>query len=401
MPWTDDSADPLTVALERSGPISDACSRESSTFAMLTGRASKLVVFGCGIFGSWVAEAARVAGIEIVGFADNNPDLWGREKDGVLITSPADAMAAHNQDAYFVVGVFNGSGPRAQLAALGCTRIVPFAAFYWAHSESFQRQTGFELPHKILERETEIRDAYSCLGDAKSRREFSAQIGWRCTLAQSLLPDADDPSGIYFPTDLVALGRNEVLVDCGAFDGDSLRLFLDKTFGEFKGIYACEPDPENRRAFETKLAAYPATVRDRVSLLPFAVSDRDGWIRFDLSGTAGSHISEDPTAKTIEARCLDGLLEAETPTFIKMDIEGAEPDAISGAAKTLRRARPVLAVCAYHRCEHLWTLPLLIRSIVPDYRIFLRRYAEDCWETVYYALPRERPWPKPENNTIA
>ena len=73
-----------------------------------------------------------------------------------------------------------------------------------------------------------------------------------------------------------------------------------------------------------------------------------------------------------------------------MDIEGSEFDAIMGAGKVIERCRPVMAVCAYHKCDHLWIIPKLLKAANPDYRIFLRRYAEDCWETVYYAVPPER-----------
>jgi hypothetical protein len=73
-----------------------------------------------------------------------------------------------------------------------------------------------------------------------------------------------------------------------------------------------------------------------------------------------------------------------------MDIEGAEPEALAGAARTMARCRPVMAVCVYHRCDHLWIIPQLLKAANPDYRIFLRRYAEDCWETVCYAVPPER-----------
>jgi hypothetical protein len=79
-----------------------------------------------------------------------------------------------------------------------------------------------------------------------------------------------------------------------------------------------------------------------------------------------------------------------SPTFIKMDIEGAEPLALLGAHELLRRYHPVLAVCTYHRTEHLWQIPNLIHAIAPEYRIFLRRYAEECWEGVCYAIPPQR-----------
>lgn len=93
----------------------------------------------------------------------------------------------------------------------------------------------------------------------------------------------------------------------------------------------------------------------------------------------------------VECRRLDSIFSGEEcPTLIKMDIEGAEVEAILGAARIARQSRPVFAVCAYHRCEHLWTLPKLLKAANADYRIYLRRYAEECWETVYYAVPPER-----------
>jgi hypothetical protein len=99
--------------------------------------------------------------------------------------------------------------------------------------------------------------------------------------------------------------------------------------------------------------------------------------------------TEQSTA-SIDCRRLDTLLTDADPTFIKMDIEGAEPDAIAGATATIRRSKPLLAVCAYHKCEHLWTLPALLKAALPEYRASLRRYAEECWEMVYYAVPPER-----------
>jgi hypothetical protein len=101
-------------------------------------------------------------------------------------------------------------------------------------------------------------------------------------------------------------------------------------------------------------------------------------------------MTTDQSSDSIECRRLDGLLNGSPPTIIKMDIEGAEPDALRGATETIRTARPMLAVCAYHKCEHLWTLPALMKAALPEYQISLRRYAEECWETVYYAVPPER-----------
>jgi hypothetical protein len=87
---------------------------------------------------------------------------------------------------------------------------------------------------------------------------------------------------------------------------------------------------------------------------------------------------------------LDDLLAGSRPTYIKMDIEGAEPDALAGAQRTIRQHRPVLSICVYHTQYHLWSIPLLVHELAPDYRLFLRPHDADGWDSVCYAIPEER-----------
>ena len=87
---------------------------------------------------------------------------------------------------------------------------------------------------------------------------------------------------------------------------------------------------------------------------------------------------------------LDEILADSKPTYIKFDVEGAEHDALVGASETIKANLPVLAVCLYHRPEDLWDLPLLVRSLRPDYRMHVRRYSDERWETVLYAVPPAR-----------
>ena len=381
---------PLEPVLAAGGSTHALRQREADTFANLSGGANRAVIFGCGALGRIILAGARRAGVIVSAFGDNNSALHGQEYEGIPILSPADAVAAFGRDAYFIVGVFNASAPSRQLRALGCARIVPYAAFYWQFADSMADAPGIERPHLIAGRAEEICAGYDCLSDFKSRREFAAQIATRYSLDFDQLPQPDDPAEIYFPRELMRLCSDEVLVDCGAFDGDSIRLFRKWTSGQYRHIYACEPDASNRARLEGFIRSLRDGEPSRITVLPFAVGDRDGVVHFDASGTAGSHLTADNGMHAVDCRRLDTVLSDLSPTIVKMDIEGAEPSAIAGAKETIRRARPILSVCAYHRCEHLWTLPLLMKAALPEYRIHLRRYAEECWETVYYAVPPER-----------
>jgi FkbM family methyltransferase len=382
--------DALDQALAELGTQESVLQRETSAFDAVARGARRVVISGCGHLGRLVLAGARRAGLDVVAFADNNVARWDGTLEGVPVLSPADAVSNHNRDAVFVVAIYNGTSSRAQLRDLGCDRIVPYPMFFWQFSRHMPEEDRLELPHRILASVEDMRAGYARLSDVPSRREFVTQIAWRCSLDYARLSPPAPGSEMYFPRDIMRLANNEVLVDCGAFDGDSIRVFLERTSRSFCQIYAFEPDATNRRALERYLSTLPDCERDRISVLPFGVSDHNGIAYFTASGTVGSRVTTEQAADSIECRRLDDALDTSAVTIIKMDIEGAEPDALRGATETIRTARPILAVCAYHKCEHLWTLPSIINAALPEYQISLRRYAEECWETVYYAIPPER-----------
>jgi hypothetical protein len=126
-------------------------------------------------------------------------------------------------------------------------------------------------------------------------------------------------------------------------------------------------------------------------VLPWAAGAERGVARWSLPGTSSAGIATDGELE-VQVAPLDELLERDiVPTYVKMDIEGAEPDALRGAHATVTAHRPTLAICVYHVQDHLWSLPLAVAALVEDYRFVLRRYLTDCWEVVLYAIPRERP----------
>ena len=350
----------------------------------------RLVIFGAGQLGQSVLPAIREAGLEALAFCDNNARRWGATVDGVPLMSPAEAVQKHGQEACFLVAVYHSSAPRRQLRELGCPRIVPYPVFFWKHWRHLPAEERLELPHRILEQADAIPAGYALLSDDTSRHEFVTQLRWRCLMDYDCLPTPHPAEDMYFPGELFRLSPEEVVVDCGAFDGDSMQMFLNRSGGRFRHMYLFEPDPSNLSALAARLAAYPPETAARVSTHAYAVGSENGTVRFTADGSAGSRVASGGAIE-IECRTLDrALAGGPAPTLIKMDIEGAEVQAIPGAAEIIRRHRPILAVCAYHRCEHLWIIPQLLKQADPGYEIFLRRYAEECWETVYYAVPPER-----------
>ncbi|MGA7767806.1 MAG: FkbM family methyltransferase [Candidatus Sulfotelmatobacter sp.] len=374
----------------RSESFETGRAREKSAFAKFAGQnEDRLILFGAGALGRLVLQGLKQAGIQPIAFADNNERLWHTEIGGVPVLPPSAVSDRYRDSACFVVTIYNGSPVRHQLKALGCKHVAPPAALFWKYGEVFTPNFGIELPHKLPAYADEIKACHEVLADEESRCELAGQLEWRYWLDDDSLPAPLDPKDTYFPMDLMMPSEDEVFVDCGSFQGDIFPSFTSHWNGRFRHIFAVEPDPQNREGLATTAKTMGLT--DRLTAMPYAVSNQSGIVSFASTGTMGSKIVEGGEQSiSVECRRLDDISWPMAPTYVKMDIEGAEPQALVGASDLLRRHHPILAVCTYHRSEHLWQIPNIIRSIAPEYNLFLRRYAEDCWEGVCYAIPDDR-----------
>lgn len=189
----------------------------------------------------------------------------------------------------------------------------------------------------------------------------------------------------YFLNELVSLGPAETYIDCGAYDGDSLKLFFDelkaREIDSYDSIYAFEPDPVN---FERLVSAY-ASYSD-MHLFNTCTWSHDDILSFESGKDMLSEVSVAGTNK-VPATSIDNVLSGRQATFIKMDVQGAELPSIHGARNTIKTHQPTLAICIYHRREDLITLPKCIHEIFPAYKLFIRAHSVHAKELVLYAIP--------------
>jgi FkbM family methyltransferase len=368
---------------------------ERSLYDQLAGSAaSRIVLYGAGNNGRALLRGLRSLGVEPLAFSDGNPRLWGTEVDGLSVLAPEEAARAYGDNSAFVVTIFSPGAEKAfpavrnRLVSVGCARVLPFSTLACKYKGAFLPNYYVDLPHKVLCEGDLVREAYDLWADDESREEYVAQIEWRTSLDYDVLgpPRQDVP---YFPERLFARNNDEVFVDCGAFDGDTIRSFLEWSGGEFARIWAFEPDPGNFRTLSAFVEGLPPAIRTRIELIAAGVGRKSESLRFKSDGTSSSAVAEDGAIE-IETRAVDGIDFGSPPTFVKMDIEAFEPEALEGAAATIARHAPVLAVCVYHRQDHLWRIPLQISRLNSSYKFFLRKYMTECWETVCLAVPPHR-----------
>lgn len=185
--------------------------------------------------------------------------------------------------------------------------------------------------------------------------------------------------------DIFGPAENEVFVDGGAYTGDTI-LSLIKAFGKGKDyckkIYAWEPDPVNCEKLRRHCKKYK-----NIEILPYGLWSEKTVLAFSDGDESTSRISAEGS-KSLSVDTIDNLCANEKVTFIKMDIEGSEIEALRGAEQVIRRDKPRLAICIYHKPEHFYEIPFLIREMVPEYKLYIRHHRPTFNETVLYAAAK-------------
>lgn len=185
------------------------------------------------------------------------------------------------------------------------------------------------------------------------------------------------------------LNPDEVLVDCGAYTGDTLEEFLKICdIGEgFSQAYAFEMDKDNFVALNTWVQGQGSEISEKITTYNAGVWNENGTLSYGRMASSDSFSIFNPmetvTAETVR---LDDVLGDKRITLLKMDIEGAEKKALEGAQNLIKRQKPKLAICVYHRIEDLWEIPIMLKKWVLEYAISIRHHAK-WWvsETVCYA----------------
>ena len=132
---------------------------------------------------------------------------------------------------------------------------------------------------------------------------------------------------------------------------------------------------------------------DNVDLFPSGLWDTSGTLSFHESSTDDyitSRLTENSGGVTVPVTALDSLFKdkpaEDWPTLIKMDIEGAEKEALLGAAEIIKQKKPKLIICAYHKPEDIYELPRTILKLRADYKLSLWQIGDGFWDMVLYGV---------------
>ena len=365
-------------------PGSDADQREqvARRFALTAVEGLRdAVVFGTGILGRATALRLTELGLAPRAFSDNDARRWGDTLEGLPVLPPADITDGRSVviASKYVKDIWAGLSARESLHLV--PHYVPPVLFPRAFPPGFHRLCA----DAVNGARHGIGEAFAALSDDRSVRLFLQLLRFRITLDPLELPDSTP--GQYFPGGFWRLTGDEVYVDAGACDGDTLGQFLDVTDGEFEAYHAFEPDAGNLEALRRRVAEL---ADPRVVVHPCGLGERSEAVGFQAGRGGESRIAAGE-AQTVAVVALDEDLGAGRVTTVKIDVEGYEREVLSGARGTIEQCRPKLAVSVYHRVEDLWEIPAAIAHTWPFYRQYLRHHTPEIYDTVLYCTPETGP----------
>lgn len=347
---------------------------------------SPILIYGAGAKGRQVAEFLSLRGYRLLGLADANAQAEGNRWG--LPVKPLEMWLSEIRpaDITLVVAIHNHKVPMAALlASLDAhqfSRIVNPIELHGIFAGSLPDHYWLTSPNFYTDCEKDLVFLETLFAEPASKELLCQIVRFRLSGDYGVLPQPHTADQ-YHPADLPRWHEPLRFVDCGAYDGDTIRHLATAGY-TFSAIAAFEPDLGNFRRLSRTIGTFAPSV-----CLPCGVGSATAMERFDASGDMAGHFSEDSDT-TIQCVSLDESLPGFRPTLIKMDIEGAELDALHGAKATIADARPGLAISLYHRPADLWQIPKLLASWDLGYTYHLRCHGYSSFDLVLYALPGHR-----------
>jgi FkbM family methyltransferase len=332
-------------------------------------RSHNRYVFGINEYASEIAKS-----IDIAGFIDDFTT------EVTFLNKPIVKSANIPADAIVVSSLLGRPLTARELMKRLNIKNIDFFSFY-SYSGLLLHPVRFWGDGKsdIEEHLDEYTKIYEYLSDQDSKDIFRRIVNFRVSSNIEYLNGfCDRQKEQYFEPFINFKKQNEVFVDVGGFEGETSQEFIRRC-PDYKEIFFLEPDNKNMQIARLALQGH-----ENIHYLQYGASNRASVARFTSSGSVSS-INEDGN-QDVQLNRIDDLVDSDV-SYIKMDIEGVEMEAIEGAVEIISRYQPVLAIAVYHHSSDLRTIPRRILEICNNYKIYIRHYTEGVVETIMYFIP--------------
>lgn len=330
--------------------------------------------------------------IKISYIIDSNKEKQGKKIiDNIICISPEQVLKLNNP--VVIPYLYNGFDEVCDFCIKNNIRWIHKSHFMLDMQDLDKRQLDWFKKQK-----SKIMNVYDFLYDEESKRVYSYAMSSRITYANKKIKYSKICSeGEYFSPNIEGfeLKQDEVLMDVGAFNGDTIEKFINTINQKFSYIFALEMSKKNFKELKNQINTKFDDVKSKIEIINCGAWDErtttmcgdekeHSGISCSINKGKGTFLSSEETEE-VQLDRIDNILKDRRVSFIKMDIEGAEEKAIKGAEECISKNLPKMAICIYHNLSDYWEVPLAIKSINSNYNIAVRHHSNDNGGTVCYA----------------
>lgn len=335
-----------------------------------------ICMFGVGNIGLYSQQQLKKLGIIVDFFCDNDSKKWGGVLNEITCISLQE-LISKKEDTMVLIATRYYKEIYLQLENLNFKNIDRVLDNKFLVDAFFESQDREFVIDKLSKTVDILEDDESC--------RILTRIIQEWTRNEYLYAQIDDiySEPQYFMKELVG-DEIENFVDCGAYTGDTLEEYIKYVSEKFNKVYLFELSKLNCERLLQNIRAEYAKYEDKLLAINKGVAGDNRMIKY-TERDEGSNLADGGETEG-EIVTLDSILLDKEIDFIKMDIEGAELEALEGAHQIIKEKVPKLAICIYHKPQDLWEIPLKIKELQPDYKIYIRHHTDLLNETVCYAI---------------
>lgn len=340
------------------------------------GQYKEIILYGAGRSGIIIFDWLKKNGITPKAFIDSNPNKIGKYINGIEICSKH-LIAECFKNGFIIVSCGDYAVILNELLEFGISE----SRIMYIDPKWITQPNG--LKNYINEHISELQEAFELLEDDLSRTVYLNMLKYRMSYNIEYIKEiCSDYQERYFDRQLVGNRKIDNYVDAGGYIGDTIDAFIERFGMDYKNIYVFEPNEENEK--ELRHNIQEKKYHD-ISIFLIGLSEKKEELLFDTSSGIATRIDRRGGSK-IKCDKMDNILLDKHIDLIKMDIEGAELRAINGCREIIKKDKPILAICVYHKPEDYYEIPVLIKKICSDYKIYFRQYELSDTETICYAI---------------
>lgn len=350
----------------------------------------RLIIFGAGDSGAWAYQLLIKYDICPAAYCDNGRRKWGEVKNGLLIDSFENTISRYPNAAICVASMWN---EEIEKQIIQYDHALKERMFNVLNSMAWETTSkAFKSNERVYieKNEEEFKELYETLSDDKSKETLQGILNYRLTRKNEYLRMIKSNENVYLDEDILSKQQfdfiiQNIIVDGGAFDGDTIEYFIEKLGTSALKIEAYEAEDKNIKILQKKSHKYADL---QLEIYDNALWSKNGIeMYFEGDGLSGRCTNSGKISVHTTTIDLMDMNRNGKVGLIKMDIEGAEREALRGAENVIKRDHPILAVCAYHLQDDILELASIINEYYCGYRLYLRHYMLSSGDTIIYAIP--------------